>query len=186
VIEFDRSASDNLAVVLDTRAGTEFGVGVDTTLEVGVRAAASLIHWALVSEGAGFIAADSVKGPHWLAVDRPDREHEILELLARVQADGSMPVSALLEWAAGRAPAGATACVVTAAPDDALPAVVASLGRQQVRTAAIVLDAHSFDARARQPERMMNALSAAGAVTVGLRRGENIRDALESVIRSSE
>jgi len=186
VIEFDRSASDNLAVVLDARAGTEFGSGVDTTLEVGVRAAASLIHWALMSEGAGFIAVDSADGPRWLGVDRLDREYEILEVLARVEADGSMPVSAVLEWAARRTPVGATICVVTAAPDEALPAVVDSLARRQVRTAAVVLDAHSFDSRAGRPETMMNALSAVGAVTVGLRRGDNLRDGLESVLLAGE
>jgi len=186
VIEFDRGASDNMVVVLDTRAGAEFGAGVDTTLEVGIRAAASLIHWALVSEGAGFIVVDSARGPRWLGVDRLDREHEMLELLARVEADGSMPVSALLEWAGRQVPAGSTACVVTAAPDDELPAVVASLGRRQIRTAAVVLDAHSFDARAGRPERTMNALSAVGAVTVGVRRGDNLRDALESVLLGSE
>ncbi len=175
-----------MAVVLDTRAGSEFGAGVDTTLEVAVRAAASLIHWALVSEGAGFIAVDSAKGPRWLAVDRPDREHEILELLARVEADGSMPVSALLEWAAGRIPAGATACVVTAAPDDGLPAAVSSLARRQVRTAAIVLDARSFDPRGPHPGDMMSALSAAGAASVQVRRSDSLREALENVLLGSE
>lgn len=186
VIEFDRTASDNLAVVLDARAGTEFGAGVDTTLEVGIRAAASLIHWALASEGVGFIAVDSKEGPRWLGADRLDREHEILELLARTDADGSMPVSALLAWAARRIGSGATVCVITAAPDDELPAVVASLGRRQVRTAAIVLDAQSFDWREGHPGKAMDALSAAGAVTVGVRLGEDLGEALESVLAASE
>jgi len=186
VIEFDRSASDNLAVVLDARAGTEFGAGVDTTLEVGVRAAASLLHWALASEGAGFLAVDSAEGPRWLEVDRLDREYELLEVLARVEANGTMPVSAVAEWAARRTPAGATVCVVTAAPDPGLPAVLGAAARRQVRAAAAVLDAHSFDSRAGHPEEMIDALSAVGATAVAVRRGDDLRDALERVLLAGE
>jgi len=186
VIEFDRSASDNLAVVLDTKAGTEFGAGVDTTLEVGVRAAASLLHWALASEGTGFLAVDSAEGPRWLGVDRLDREYELLELLARVEATGTMPVSAVAEWAARRTPAGATVCVVTAAPDAGLPAVLGAAARRQIRAAAVVLDAHSFDSRAGHPEEMIHALSAVGAATAAVRRGDNLQDALESVLLAGE
>ncbi len=186
VIEFDRGASDNLAVVLDTNAGTEYGSGVDTTLEVGVRAAASLVHWAVATEGRGFIAVDSAEGPHWLEVDRPDREYEALELLARAGADGSMPVSALLQWAGRRVPGGATVCVVTAAPDEELPDVVASLGRQRVRTAAVVFDAQSFDPSAQHVGRVVDAVSAAGAATVVVRMGEDLGDALETILIAGE
>ena len=182
VIEFDRGASVNLAVVLDTRVGTEFGRGVDTTLEVGVRAAASLIHWALRSNGLAFFAADSAQGPRCLGVDHLDAEYEILEVLARVKSDGGMPASALLDWAAPRLPSGAAIFVITATPDDELPSVIASLRYGQLRTAVLVLDAHSFDSRAGHPTAMIGVLEAAGAATVEIRRDDDLQEALGSAL----
>ena len=182
VIEFDRGSTENLAVVLDTRAGTEFGRGAETTLEVGVKVAASLIHWALVSEGSAVVVADSAEGPRWVGVERLDHEYEALELLARARADGSMPVSALLEWAAASLPSGATVFTVTAAPDAALPGLVEALERRHLHTAVIVLDSHSFDSRAGYATEAMEALSAAGAVTVMVRRGDDLTEALERAL----
>jgi len=182
VIEFDRGASGDLTVLLDTKAGTEFGRGVETTLEVGVRAAASLIHWALQNEGAGLLTADSESGPRWLEVDRLDREHEALEMLARVQANGTMRISEMLAWAAPRLTWGTKVFVLTAAPDEDLPGVVQSLRRQQVRLHVVVVDPHGFDLRVERPEAMLDALQAAGAVTVDLRRDDDLAEASGSVL----
>ncbi len=186
VVEFERGASENLAVLLDTRAGSEFGTGVDTTLEVGVRVAASVIRWALVSDATGFIAADSAKGPQSLSVERPDQEYQALELLARVTAGGSLPISGLLKWVVPRLPSAGSVYVVTAAPDEELPEAVASLVRRHIRVAAILLDAHSFDVRASHTTEMADLLLAAGAATVGVRRGDDLREALEGVLLASE
>ena len=77
-------------------------------------------------------------------------------------------------------------CVITAAPDPGLPAVLATAALRQVHAAAVVLDAHSFDSRAGHPEEMVDALSAVGATTAAVRRGDNLRDALESVLLAGE
>jgi uncharacterized protein (DUF58 family) len=185
VIEFERGASRSLAVLLDTRAGTEFGVGADTTLEVGVRVAASLVRWTLQSQGHSILACDSAGGFHWLELERSDQEYEALELLARVQADGVMPISEALELAGRRLLPGAAVCVVTAAPDPALSGVVALLRELRIQVAAVLLDAISFDPRAPRPT-MAAALEAAGARTASIRRGEDLQEALRGALLASD
>jgi uncharacterized protein (DUF58 family) len=181
VIEFEKGSSENLAVVLDTRAGTEYGHGVDTTLEVGVRAAASLVHWALRGEAACCLAVDSGIGPRWVVAERLDMEYEMLEILARAKADGRMDASALVAWAASNLPDAATVVLITAAPDTALPAAIAALRRRQVRVEVVLLDARSFDPRAGHPAETMDLLQAAGAAAVCVRQGDDLRQALESL-----
>lgn len=181
VIEYERGISRTLAVVLDTRAGSEFGAGVDTTLEVGVRVAASLVHWALESQGTAFLALDAGGGPRWLEIERADREYEALEVLARVSAAGTTPVSTLLDWAGRHLMPGATACAVTALPDAHLPASVALLRRQQVRVAAVLIDAQSFDLRAADLT-VGGALETAGAAVAVVKRGDDLGEALKGAL----
>ena len=185
VIEFERGASENLAVVLDTAAGTEFGEGVQTTLEVAVRAAASLLHWTLNSEGVAFLATDSPTGPSWLAIDRPDREYEALEVLARVQANTSLPPSILLEWAAHNLGPGANIAVVTSSPDRDLPAAISMLCQRHMRVAVLVLDASSFDPNAADTTSALGTLEAAGATAVAFRRQSDLGQTLERLLIAS-
>jgi len=182
VIEFDRGASENIAVVLDTSEGSEFGSGLDTSLEVGVRAAASLAHWSLRSEGVASLAAAFPDGPQWVSVDQLHREHEILELLACVHADADMPTSALLSWAASHLTPEASIVVITARPDDALPAAIASLVRSLVSVSALLLYAPSFDPRAPDVSALADEIRAAGARSVLLRRDGDLAGALADVI----
>ena len=187
VIEFDRGVSENLAVVLDTRVGTEYGTGLETSLELGVRAAASLLHWSLSGEGAASLALDSAEGMHWLETDRLDRSDELLELLARAQAEGSVPLSAALEWAVPLLPFGATVWVITAAPDPHLAETIATLVRNVDATGIVValVEPESFDGRTRIPSDLEAELRIAGAVTVPLRRGDDLGEALGNVLSTA-
>jgi uncharacterized protein (DUF58 family) len=185
VIEFDRGASENVVVVLDTKRGTEFGSGLDTSLEVAVHAAASLLHWALTGEGLAFLACGSAKGPVWAAADRLDGEYELLEVLARVQADSAMPASALLQWAGDRLNPDSNVVLLTAAPDDQLPAVITALRWRSLAVAVVVLDAHSFDPNA-YPPAMTDLLEAAGARVVPLHRKADLREALSDVFAAHD
>lgn len=182
VVEFDRGASGNVAVVLDTMAGSEFGSGVDSSFEVGVRAAASLIHHSLTSEGVGFLAVAPANGPLWVTVEQLYRESDVLEVLARVSADGAMPASGLLQWAASRLDPSANVVLITAAPDSALPSVVAGLRRRQLNFSAIVLDAHSFDPSAPHSKHAATELQIAGADVMEITRDSNLQEALARVV----
>ena len=177
VIEFERGASRSLTVILDAVKGSEFGAGADTTLEVGVRAAASLLHWALEHHGYASLAFASSTGLHWLELERLDQEYEALEQLARLNADGDMPVSAVLDWIGPRIPTGGAACVITSAPDARLPGSIRLLRDQQIRVAAAVVDPISFDSRAARHVSATD-LEIAGATTIVIRRGDSLQSAL--------
>jgi len=177
VIEFERGASRSLTVILDAMRGTEVGAGLDTTLEVGVRIAASLVHWALQHHGYASLAFASSTGLHWLELERLDREYQALEQLARLKADGAMPVSQLLAWVGPRIPTGGSACLVTSAPDADLPGAIRRLRDQQIRVAAALVDPISFDPRAARPL-SADDLEVAGATTITIRRGDSLQTAL--------
>lgn len=182
VVEFDRGASGNVAVVLDTMVGSEFGAGVDSSLEVGIRAAASLIHHSLVGEGVGFLSVATADGPLWVAVEELYREHDVLEVLARTSADGTMPASELLQWAASHLEPNANIVLITAAPDAALASIVAELRKRHLRLSTIVLDAHSFDLSAPHPARAVRELEGAGADVTVITHGANLQEILARVV----
>ena len=182
VVEFDRGASENVACVLDARTGTEYGTDIDTSLEVGVRAAASLLHWALVREGEAALAVAWADGPRWVSVERPQQEYEILEVLARVRADTTMPISSLLRWTGRQLNPGTDVYVITAAPDDRLAGEAAALIARSLKVTAFLLDAHSFDPRASHVDEYARRLESVGGRAVVFRRGSNLRETLEHVL----
>lgn len=181
VMEFERGAASSLAVVLDTRAGTEVGSGLETTLELGVKIAASLVHWTISGQGVAFLALRPGPGPLWVEVRQPDREYEALEALARAEADAPTPVSWLLDWASQRLVAGSAVCVITAAPDDELPTVAGVLRQSQIRVGVVLIDPTSFDPGARRPL-LEEALRIAGAHVAIVRRGDDLREALRPAL----
>lgn len=183
VIEFDRGSSENIAVVLDTKQGTDFGAGVDSSLETAVRAAASLLHWSLTSEGITFLACGSAETPIWATAERLEDEYELLEVLARVKADSPMPASALLQWAGERLSPGSNVVVITAAPDERLPVVINALRRSNLTVTVIVLDAYSFDHNAFSAP-MGDLLEAVGAKVVELPSQADLRERLSYVLNS--
>ncbi|MBN1458512.1 MAG: DUF58 domain-containing protein [Armatimonadetes bacterium] len=182
VVEFDRGASENVVCALDARAGTEYGTDIDTSLEVGIRAAASLLHWALLREGEAALAVAWPDGPHWVSVERPEQEYEIFEVLARVSAEAAMPISQVLRWTGQSLNPGTDVYVITAAPDDRLANEVAALMARSLRVTTLLLDAHSFDSRASHVEQYAPRLESLGCRTVVFRRGSNLRETLEHVL----
>lgn len=181
VIEFDRGASENIAVVLDTKEGTELGSGLDTSLEMAVRAAASLLHWSLASEGIAFLACGAETNPIWASADRLEGEYELLEVLARVKADSPMPASALLQWAGERLSPDSNVVLITSAPDEQLPAVITALRRRNLAVTVVLLEANSFDPKA-LPTPMGDLLEAVGAKVVWLHRQTDLREVLSHVL----
>lgn len=186
VIEFDRGTSEDVAVVLDTKSGSHWGAGADTTLEVGVRAAASLVHWALSSEGASFLAYGAHTGPRSVAVERLDGEHEVLEALARVKAESELPASHLLDWAGRLLPGRPSVFLITAAPDMELPRAIENLQRQHIRAHVILLDAHSFDPAGPYLPQEPELLEAAGARVLVLHREDDLAESLGSALRARD
>ncbi len=186
VIEFDQGVSDSTAVLLDCREGTDYGSGIVTSLEVAVQAAASLARWTLNADGVFFLAYQSGNTPRWLQVDRSDREYEVLEALARVQADAPHPLASVAEWALPAILPGTAVWVITSAPDPDL----ADLCRRLRQTGAVasvnvmLLEAGSFDPSAAAPSSAEVAewLRPAGARTTVFRKEHDLDAALRSAI----
>jgi len=188
VIEFDRGVSENIGVVVDTRVGTDFGAGLQTTLDLGVRAAASLAAWALSGEGSACVVTDSAAGVKWLETDRLDRADEILELLARTRADGPLSLAGVLAWAMPLLPAGATIWVITAAPDEALVEAIAplALNRDVSAVAVLVVEARSFDRAQPTTAPVEERLRAAGSLVASVVWGDDLGDVLGDVLSPSQ
>ena len=184
VIEFERGTSGSVVVVLDTKQGTEFGEGVETTLEVGVRIAASLTHWALANDGMACLAMDTAAEAHWELVEYADQERRILEALAWARAEGRLPVSTVAEWATARIPAGASVVILTAAPDASLPAVAQWLTDANAQVVVLVVEAKGYGGPATLTAELERALRAAGARVSGYRRGQDLQEFLNHVLLS--
>jgi len=178
VIEYERGTSGSLLVVLDTLLGGEFGAGVNTTLEVGVKIAASLVHWALENDGSACLAFGGAEEARWEQADAGARERLLLEALAWAKADSHLSVSAVAEWAAPRAPSGSAVAFVTAAPDASLPAVVQWLTDENAAVLVFSLDPGSFGGPRVFDEAMEGRLRAAGARVAVYRRGLDLREYL--------
>ena len=184
VIEYEQGASRSLAVLLDAAAGSEFGSGLDTTLETAVRVSASLLHWTLGRQGRAVLALDSPNGPLWIEMDRPEREYEALEALARVQANAAMPISQLVEWAVPRLLGGGAVCIITAAPDPHLPRAISVLRGLRLPVALVLLDAATFDPRVHRLA-LTAPLEAVGAATTTIARGDDLAAALKETLFAS-
>jgi uncharacterized protein (DUF58 family) len=182
VIEFDRGASENIAVILDAAAGTEFGQGLDTTLEVGVRAAASLVRWALRQEGEAQLAVAFPYGPESVKVDLLAREADALELLARVRAEGALTISELVSWVGTRLAPEVSIVVITAHADPGLTPALQALYTGGGQVSVLLLDRRSFDAKAPVPRDAAQSLAATGARIVLHRRTDDLRESLFHVL----
>jgi uncharacterized protein (DUF58 family) len=154
VIEFEEPQAVNLAIALDTQRGTEVGSGTETTLEYGVRLAASVTDQAL-RQGAcvRFIAAvDDGAEPDFrsIFVDAShigrgqEQYYRILDALARVEADADRAVSTVIANWSVEIPRGMSMLVITAQADPELPSAVAALTGQGMRVTVVYVDPASF------------------------------------------
>jgi uncharacterized protein (DUF58 family) len=154
VIEFEEAQAVNLAIVLDTHRGSDIGSGAETTLEYGVRLAASIADQAL-RQGATvrfLTATDSYADAQTCTVlseaGNPgrgqDQLYRILEALARVEAESAHSISAVMtDWAIDIAP-GTSLLVITPQADAALPRTLAGLVADGVMATVVHVDPTSF------------------------------------------
>lgn len=145
VKEFDLEQTADLWLFLDLQREVQAGHGDDSTLEVGVRAAASMAAQALdANRAVGLTAA----GQHFsvLPADRGGRQYQkIMALLAAIDADGSMPLVELLVAGLPRVRRGMTAVVITASLDPAWVGPLAALRPRGIAAAVCFLDPLAFE-----------------------------------------
>jgi uncharacterized protein (DUF58 family) len=144
VKEFDLEQTADAWIFLDLDAGVQAGRGDRSTVEVGIRAAASIAAKALEEGRAvGLTAA----GRHTTTVqaDRGPRQRlKVMQLLAAVEGDGSAPLSEALVVTLPRLRRGMTAVVVTASDETEWIRPLTSLRARGVACVVVLLDAPSF------------------------------------------
>jgi uncharacterized protein (DUF58 family) len=147
VVEFEQSFARDVAICLDARAGTELGEGKKTTLEVAVKAAASLAGFAIRHGASASLDFSDAAGPHSVRASNRDEINAIYEALARVNADGAERIGAVLKRMAAQVNPGSLAMAATGDLDESLIEVAARWSARRVHLCVLLLDAQAFAGR---------------------------------------
>ncbi len=149
VKEFDLEQTADVWIFLDLDLVHHTGRGDKATIETAVRVAASVGNRALSENRAlGFTAAGVKRAV--LPADRgPRQQQKLLQLLAAVEGDGSMPLRQLLMEGLTRLRRGMTAVIVTPSLDRDWIRPLTTLRRRGISAAIFVIDplAHEQETR---------------------------------------
>jgi uncharacterized protein (DUF58 family) len=146
VKEFDLEQTADVWIYLDLDARTHAGEGDESTLEYGVRAAASIAARALAeNRNVGMTAAGIKTGV--IPADRGPRQYQkVMQLLAAVTPNGDRPLGDVLIEGVGRLKRGMSAIVITPSLNREWVRPLSSLRGRGVVTVVILLDAPAFAA----------------------------------------
>jgi uncharacterized protein (DUF58 family) len=156
VKEFELEQTADAWIFLDLDRSAQAGRGEESTVEIAVRAAASIADKALLENRAVGMTVNS----HRLAIlpaDRGSRQHlKIMQLLAAVEGDGSTPLSESLMAASGRLRRGMTVIVITPSLDQSWVRPIAALRSRGIGAVVITIDAAAAE-RIERAERQPRA-----------------------------
>jgi uncharacterized protein (DUF58 family) len=179
VKELEDAPRDEVAVVLDADASAVAGTPPDSSFDMQVRAAGSILR-AHVRRGRRSVLVVSSALAESRRIHSSDGDwRAALELLAAVEPTASLPLGTLLSADESAASRALELTVVTArlAPDLVDRLVQRSLGHGSA--ALVYVDAPSFsERRSRRPEPALLRLQAAGVAVAVLRRGDDLAAAL--------
>jgi uncharacterized protein (DUF58 family) len=144
VKEFDLETTADVWIVLDLERDSQAGFGDDSTVEVAVRAAASIADKALLENRSVGMTVNAHRMA-LLPADRGGRQHlKVMQLLAAVDGDGTTPLAEVLVATAGRLRRGMTAIVISSSLDTSWVRPLATLRSRGIGSVAITLDAAAF------------------------------------------
>jgi len=148
-----------------------------TTEEYAVTAAASLAqHFIRRNRAVGLIAYGQRR--EVLPADRGQRQMtKVLEALAVLQAEGTVPLAQILVTEADRLSRGTTLVIVTPAPDEKWVLVTRDLSRRGLRSIAVLVEPSSFG-RSITAEKPLALLRAGGTPTYIVRCDEPLEVSL--------
>jgi uncharacterized protein (DUF58 family) len=145
VKEFELEQTADAWIFLDLDRSVQGGRGEDSTVEVAVRAAASIAAKALLENRAVGLTVNGHRQA-LVPVDRGARQHlKIMQLLAAVDGDGTTPLAECLVTVAGRLRRGMTAVVITASTDPSWVRPIAAFRAKGIGSAVVTLDAAAAD-----------------------------------------
>ncbi|MEK6719496.1 MAG: DUF58 domain-containing protein [Chloroflexota bacterium] len=150
VKEFELEQTADAWIVLDLDRGVQAGRGDESTVEAGVRVAATVADRAILENRAVGIAVGGLRTAI-VPADRGSRQHlKIMQLLAAVEGDGATPLVETIVMSASRIRRGMTAIVVTPSLDTSWVRPIGALRARGIGCVAVLLDAGAFDHRDRE------------------------------------
>ncbi len=152
-----------------------------STLEYVVCIAASLARYYLQrGRAVGLVYADT--SLRILPADRGGRQlGKILEALAVVQSEGSLPLQGLLEAQARHLPRGSTVVLITPSGAQVVFDVADMLLRRGLRPVSALIDASTFGGYSRS-DLLEESLKALGVPTCRIKQDDDLGNVLSSVI----
>lgn len=158
VKEFELEQTADAWIVLDLERGPQRGSGDESTVEVAVRAAASIADKAIRENRSVGLTVNA----HRLAQLQPDRgarqQLKIMQLLAAVDGDGATPLGEALIATIPRIRRGMTVVVISPSLDLDWVRPLAALRSRGVGSVAVTFDLSAFDQWARDEERRLVGL----------------------------
>ena len=153
VKEFELEQTADAWIFLDLERSVQGGRGEESTVELAVRAAASIADKALLENRAVGMTVNGHRQAI-LPADRGGRQHlKMMQLLAAVDGDGMTPLAESLVVAAGRLRRGMTAIVITPSLDRAWIRPIAALRPRGIASVVVTLDAAAADRLDREERR---------------------------------
>jgi uncharacterized protein (DUF58 family) len=183
VKELEDSPRDESAVLLDADAATVVGEPPDSSFELAVRAAGSILK-AHASRGRRAALILNSARPAYQRVHSFDGDwHRALEILAAVQPDGRTPVASLLADDAGPASRALELTVVTSALTGRLAERLAQRALARHAASLVYVDGSSFAPEPRLgPNEEVKAhllrVQSAGVAVVVVRRSDDLASKL--------
>jgi uncharacterized protein (DUF58 family) len=178
VKELEDAPRDEIAVLLDADARAIAGTPPDSSFDLQVRAAGSiLLSHVRRKRRSALIVNSALRETQ--RVHSADRDWRLaLEVLAAVEATGQTPVAALLAEEESLAARALELTVVTArlAPDLVDRLVHRALARRAI--SVVYVDLASFNGAPKRPDPALLRLQATGVPLVVLRRGDDLRRTL--------
>jgi uncharacterized protein (DUF58 family) len=186
VKELEDSPRDETAVLLDADASVVVGAAPDSSFELAVRAAGSIVK-SHASRGRRAALLVNGRRPEYQRVHSFDGDwHRALEILAAVEPDGYVPVANMLADEAGPAARAVELTVVTSALAPRLVERLAHRALGNHAASLVFVDAASFArpepqaAVATADAAQMLRLQRAGVPVLVLRRGDDLAAALSA------
>jgi len=158
VKEFDLEQTADAWIVLDLDRAGQVGRGDESTVEVAVRAAASIADKAIQENRAVGLTVNAHRLAQ-LPPDRGGRQHlKIMQLLAAVDGDGTSPLSEALVATVPRIRRGMTAVVITPSLERDWVKPLAALRSRGVGCVVVSFDVADFERFARDEELRLHGL----------------------------
>jgi uncharacterized protein (DUF58 family) len=179
VKELEDSPRDEVAVLLDGDPAAVAGASPDSSFDVAVRVAGSLL-LAQVQRGRRCVLVLNTAGREMQAVSSDGPEWQrALELLAAAEPDAHGPAASLLRSADGAAARALELVVVTSRIEPSLVDRLLERALTHRPVALVHVEPESFAGRPRRPEPALLRLQAAGVPIAVVRQGDDLASALD-------